>query len=440
MAAIAPSKPKVQQNQSSKAIVIICVLFFIFGFVTWLNSALIPYLKLACELTNFQAYLVTTAFYLPYLVMAFPSAWVLKVSGFKNGMAIGLAIMALGALVFIPAAMTRTYELFLLGLFIQGTGLAILQTASNPYVVILGPAESAAKRISIMGVCNKIAGAVAPIILATIALKNADSLKVRLITMAAAQKVTELNELASRVIMPYIIMVVILLFLGVCVYFSGLPEIDADGEEEAAVPGKTTKTSIFQFPHLLLGVLALFLYVGAEVIAGDSIISYGASQGISLSIAKFFTAGTLSGMVIGYVIGIICIPKYIRQQTALKVCAILGVIFSVLAIITSGYISISFIALLGLANSLMWPALWPLAIGGLGKFTKLGASFMIMAISGAAIIPPIYGKLGDLITVQRAYVILLPIYLFIIYYSIKGYKVGRSSLVNDEQILAPVED
>lgn len=424
MTTIASTNPT--QNKTTNAIFIIGSLFFIFGFVTWLNSALIPYLKLACQLTNFQAYLVTTAFYSPYLLMAFPSAWVLKMAGFKNGMAIGLAVMAVGALIFIPAAMTRTYGLFLLGLFMQGTGLAILQTASNPYIVILGPAESAAKRISIMGICNKIAGAIAPVILGAIALKDADSLKVRLVSMAPAQKILELDQLASKVILPYIIMVVVLLVLGIGVYFSGLPEIDTDGKDETATSEQTTKTSIFQFPHLLLGVLALFLYVGAEVLAGDSIISYGASKGISLSVAKFFTGCTLSGMTLGYIVGIICIPKYFTQQFALKLCAILGLIFSVFAVVTNGYVSISFIALLGLANSLMWPALWPLAIGGLGKFTKLGASFMIMAISGAAIIPPIYGKLGDQMGLQQAYFILIPIYLFILYYSVKGYKAGRT--------------
>jgi len=425
MATISAPKSASVQNKSSKAIFIIGSLFFIFGFVTWLNSALIPYLKLACQLSNFQAYLVTTAFYSPYLLMAFPSAWVLKVTGFKNGMSIGLVIMGVGALIFIPAAMTRTYALFLLGLFMQGSGLAILQTASNPYIVILGPAESAAKRISIMGICNKVAGAIAPVILGAIALKDADSLKIRLVTMAPAQKIIELDQLASKVILPYIIMVVVLLILALGIYFSGLPEIDTDGKDEAVTSEKSGKTSIFQFPHLLLGVLALFLYVGAEVLAGDSIISYGASKGISLSIAKFFTGATLTGMVVGYIAGIVCIPKYFSQQFALKLCAILGLIFSIFAVVTNGYVSISFIALLGLANSLMWPALWPLAIGGLGKFTKLGASFMIMAISGAAIIPPIYGKLGDQMGLQHAYFILIPIYLFILYYSVKGYKAGR---------------
>ena len=424
MASDSPPKTVSYHGESSKAIVIIGILFFIFGFVTWMNSVLIPYLKLACGLNNFEAYLVTFAFYISYLVMAIPSAWVLKATGFKNGMAIGLAIMALGALMFIPAAINRTYILFLLGLFIQGAGLAILQTASNPYIVILGPVESAAKRISIMGICNKVAGAIAPIVLGAIALKDADGIKARLKTMAPAEKVLQLNELAHRVIVPYLIIMAVLLILVVFIYFSGLPEIDTDHEDEKVAIANSGKTSVFQFPHLLLGVLTLFLYVGAEVLAGDSIISYGASQGIALSTAKFFTTCTLTGMIVGYIAGIICIPKFITQQKALRISAILGVIFSVAAVFTKGYVSVFSIALLGLANSLMWPALWPMAIVGLGKFTKIGASFMIMAIAGGALIPLAYGRLADILNPQQAYWILVPIYLFILYYGTKGHKAG----------------
>ncbi|MVN20448.1 sugar MFS transporter [Mucilaginibacter arboris] len=416
----------IKPDKSSNAILIIGALFFIFGFVTWMNSVLIPYLKLACELNNFESYLVAFSFYISYLVMAIPSAWLLKKTGFKNGMSVGLAIMAVGALIFIPAALSRTYILFLLGLFVQGTGLAVLQTASNPYITILGPIESAAKRISIMGICNKIAGAIAPIVLGAITLKDADGLKARLVSMPAAQKVTELNELAHRVITPYIVIVIILVILAILISFSTLPEIDTDHENENVAAANTGKTSIFQFPHLLLGVLTLFLYVGVEVLAGDSIISYGASQGIPLSTAKFFTTCTLLGMTIGYITGIICIPKYFRQEKALKVSAVLGVIFSLVAIFTTGYISVLFIALLGLANSLLWPAIWPLAIAGLGRFTKIGSSFMIMAIGGGALIPLAYGRLADIVNPSHAYWILVPCYLFILFYGIKGHKIGVS--------------
>lgn len=165
------------KNSYVLSISIIGALFFIFGFVTWLNATLIPYLKIACELsTDAEAYLVTSAFYISYFVMALPSSWVLKKIGFKNGMSLGLFVMAIGSLVFIPAAMSRTYGMFLTGLFIQGTGLSILQTAANPYVTILGPIESAAKRISIMGIANKVAGILSPLILGVIVLKGIDGL------------------------------------------------------------------------------------------------------------------------------------------------------------------------------------------------------------------------------------------------------------------------
>lgn len=420
-----PEESSVKYVTSSRPIIIIGTLFFIFGFVTWLNSVLIPYLKIACELNNFESYLVAFAFYISYLVMAIPSASVLKATGFKKGMAVGLGVMAVGALLFIPAALSRTYGMFLFGLFVQGTGLAILQTASNPYITILGPRESAAKRISIMGICNKVAGAIAPIVLGAIALKDADALKLRLLTMDSSQKAVELNALASRVIVPYVVIVCVLIVLAVLIYFSSLPDVDTEHEDEAVALANTNKTSVFQFPHLLLGVLTLFLYVGVEVMAGDTIISYGATQGIPLSTAKFFTTCTLVAMIVGYIAGIICIPKYFKQDAALKVSAILGVIFSIIAIITHGYTSVLFIALLGLANSLMWPAIWPLAIADLGRFTKVGSSLLIMAIAGGALLPLLYGRLSDVLNPRHAYFILIPCYLFIFYYAASGNKIRK---------------
>jgi FHS family L-fucose permease-like MFS transporter len=410
-------------KNSSSPIFIIGALFFVFGFVTWLNSVLIPYLKIACELTNFESYLVAFAFYIAYIVMALPSAWVLKNTGFKKGMAVGLVIMAVGALLFIPAALTRTYPLFLLGLFIQGTGLTVLQTASNPYITILGPPESAAKRISIMGICNKVAGAIAPILLGAVTLKDADGVKSRVASMNLTEKAMELDILAHKVILPYVAIIAVLIVLSVLVYFSNLPEIDTDKEDEAVALANSNKTSIMQFPHLLLGVLTLFLYVGVEVMAGDTVISYGSSQGIALSTAKFFTTYTLVSMIVGYIIGILCIPRYFTQQAALKFSAMLGVILAMVAIFTDGYVSVLFISLLGLANSLMWPAIWPLAIAGLGRFTKTGASLLIMGIAGGAVIPLLYGYLADVVNPHHAYWIMVPCYLFICYYAVAGHKI-----------------
>jgi len=413
------------KKSSINPIIIIGALFFVFGFVTWLNGTLIPYLKIACQLNNFESYLVASAFYIAYLLMAKPSAWLLKVFGFKNGMAVGLIIIAAGALIFVPAALTRIYPIFLLGLFIQGSGLAVLQSASNPYITILGPPESAAKRISIMGIFNKFAGVLAPIALGSVVLSNIDSFNAKLATLNGAEKVAQLNELASRVIVPYVLIVVVLVILGILIYFSGLPEIDTDHEDETVAAANSSKTSIFDFPHLIIGVIALFFYVGAEVIAGDSIISYGVAHHLPLSEARYLASCTLAFMVLGYIAGIVFIPKYITQQKALVYSAILGVVLTVVALFAPKYVSIACIALLGLANSLMWPAIWPLALSGLGRFTKIGSSLLVMGIAGAAVFPPIYGLLVDVMTAQTAYVILVPIYLFILYFAAVGYKKGK---------------
>ena len=411
------------------SITIIGILFFIFGFVTWVNGTLIPYLKIACELeSDFQSYLVATAFFIAYTVMALPSSFVLAKTGYKKGMSLGLFVMAIGAAIFIPAAQTRHYNLFLTGLFIIGTGLALLQTASNPYVSIIGPIESAASRISIMGICNKVAGIIAGLIFGYIALSDADGIEDRLKAMDELTRAAELDALASRVIVPYIILTAVLIMLAIGILFSPLPDIKEDGDDNAQETASRSsgKTSILQFPHLLLGVLAIFVYVGVEVMAGDTIISYGKSLGIELSIARYFTQATLACMLIGYFVGIATIPKYISQDAALKFSAIIGVVFTLLAVFSSGEVSVAGIALLGLANALMWPAIFPLAIDGLGKFTKTGSALLIMGIAGGAILPLIYGKLSEFIGTQQAYWIMVPCYIYIFYFATKGHKVGRA--------------
>lgn len=429
------------------SLTIIGIFFFIFGFVTWLNSILIPFLKTACELTNFQAYFVTAAFYISYLIMALPASFVLKKTGFKTGMSVGLWVMAVGALIFIPAALARNYGIFLTGLFVEGTGLSILQTAVNPYVTIIGPRESAAKRISMMGIFNKFAGVVAPIILASYLLKDSVLLETSLASAVdLASKNAILDQLAQRVIGPYIIMAVILVALGFLIKLTNLPEVDTDAEDETSADYVAPKKNIFQYPNLVLGVIALFFYVGVEVIAADSIIRYGQSLGIPMESSKYFTSLTMIGMIAGYLLGIVLIPKYLKQVNALRICAALGIIFSLAAIfVPSGNaftipfrdlvtfdsvtlkipVTVLFIALLGFANSLVWPALWPLALEGLGRFTKTGSALLIMAIVGGATIPLIYGRLADVLTTQTAYWICVPSYIIILYYALHGYRLRR---------------
>ena len=430
------------RRSSLYPIIIIGVLFFVFGFVTWLNGTLIPFLQLACQLTTSEALLVTFAFYMAYFFLAIPSSFILKVTGFKNGMSLGLFIMAIGALVFIPAANSREFGLFLTGLFIQGMGLALLQTASNPYISVLGPIESAAQRISIMGICNKVAGVLSPLILSALVLKGAQAIEDQVMVITdPADKALLLDELAQRVILPYIIMAAVLILLSIMIRFSSLPEIDTDEDHVDETGNKVaSKASVFQYRNLTLGVICLFLYVGVEVMAGDVIGTYGKSLGMSLDQTKVFTSYTLVSMVIGYIIGIIAIPRYIKQETALMISALVGIAFTIAAFLTTGFISITFIALLGLANSLMWPAIFPMAIKGLGKFTKIGSALLVMGIAGGAILPQVYAFLETTMTSQSAFFwSMLPCYVYILYYAIAGHKVAPVLATRVEPALTTTE-
>nr|WP_298990710.1 sugar MFS transporter [uncultured Polaribacter sp.] len=433
-----------QKNSTLVPIIIIAGLFFIFGFVTWINGALIPFMKTINELTDAESYLVASASYISFVVMALPASSIINKIGYRKGMSLGLIIMAIGALVFIPAANARTYWMFLAAIFIQGAGMTLLQTASNPYITILGPIESAAKRIAIMGIANKVAGALGSVIFGAILLSGIDEIKDKLSNVDAVEKAGLLNTMADSVITPYIAMAVVLFILGILIRKAPLPHVEAAPIEESTSSEKT-KNSIFQFPHLWLGVLALFVYVGVEVVAGDTIIAYGISLEIPVEQAKFFTLFTLMAMVATYALGVFLIPKYISQAFALKASAILGIALSFCIIFTSGYTSVLFVAALGIANALVWPAIWPLALTGLGKFTKTASALLIMAISGGAIIPPLYGALVDhkkesLIVsglneatsmaeaASFGYWILLPCYLIIFYYAFWGHKVGLKSI------------
>lgn len=405
---------------------IIGVLFFIFGFVTWLNGSLIPFLKAICDLDEFEALFVTFAFYISYTVMALPMSYVLAKTGYKNGMALGLAVMAVGSLIFIPAAQSASFILFLVALFTLATGLTILQTASNPYVVYMGPIESAAMRISIMGVINKGAGVLAPLLFTAFILSDIGSLE----NLSAETK----EVLAAKLITPYIVMAVVLTALIALVKLSLLPELEFEKDESV------DNRSIFEFPRVVLGAAALFFYVGIEVIAGDTIGLYG--QHLGLSNTTSLTSFTMVFMVLGYLAGIFFIPKYISQKKALILSALFGMLFLLGVVASSAQSSfissvlwgwsgirtlpntIVFVAFLGLSNALVWPTIWPLALKDLGKHTAQGSALLIMAIAGGAILPLIFGKIshvsGDM---QSTYLMGIICYVFIFFYAIKWHKI-----------------
>jgi glucose/galactose transporter len=406
-------------------------LFFVFGFVTWINSVLIPYFKLICELSVQQAMLVAFAFYISYFIMAFPSSYILKKTGYKNGMMLGLFVMAVGALIFIPAANTREYSIFLIGLFVEATGLTLLQTAANPYVTILGPIESAASRISIMGVCNKAAGAIAPLLLIGAIVKNPneiDEVHKQLTIVSAAEQNVILNELSSRLILPYLIISIVLIGLGLVIKLTKLPDIDNENTNQSASSQPAKKENLFKHTHLVLGAIAIFCGVGVEVLAVDTIINYAQYTGLSFREAKYFATYTLLIMIISYCIGIFTIPKVITQRKALMTSAILGIVLTILTVMVKGPVSVWFIALLGLGNALLWPAIWPLSLEGLGKATSKGSALLIMGVVGGAVTPLLYGAITDASNPQLAYWILIPFYLFILYFSTSGYRAGKTKL------------
>ena len=420
-----------KEKNNRSAMITMAILFFVFGFVTWLNGPLITYVKLAFGLnTDSKAFMVTTAFYMAYFFLALPSSRVLEKTGMKKGMAMALMVMAVGTFLFGHFATQRNYSMSLFGLFVIGSGLSLLQTASNPYISIIGPIESAAKRISIVGICNKIAGIISPILLSAFVLKGINELEGR-VNAAADQSAKDsiLTDFASKIYTPYTIMAVVLVLLGVWILKSALPEIKTS-EANMQAPGNSsdkTKTSIFHFPHLWLGAVCIFFYVGVEVMAGDAIGTYGKGFHIPTDETKYFTSYTLAAMLLGYIIGLIAIPKYISQQAALKYSAVLGILFTGAAFLTKGYLSVGLVAALGLANALMWPAIFPLAISGLGKFTEKGSAILIMGIAGGALIPKAFAAFKDEYGFQLTFfALMIPCYLYILYYSLKGYKAGQN--------------
>jgi FHS family L-fucose permease-like MFS transporter len=406
-------------------LVIIAILFFVFGFITWVNGILIPYFQICLELTNFQSLLVAFASYIAYFFMAIPSAWILQYTGYKKGMVIGLLIMALGTAMFIPAAFSRTYVVFLAGLFITGTGLALLQTAANPYVAIIGPSESTAQRIGFMGIANKTAGILSQRILGAIFLLNADSIVASISKASAAERAAILDEYVLKVVDPYLVITGILALLAVMVFLSKLPEVEESNDDLSAFDAeKDARTSVFQYPYLVLGVIALFMAGGCEVIPIDGIILYSRSLGIPLQESRHFAEYTLYAMLIGYVASTVLIPKWISQQNALKYSAVAGLVLITAAYFSTGMISIYCLICTGFGAAILWGTIWGLAIRNLKKFTKIGSALLLMSVIGGGIFPLLFGSLIDWnpVTPQTSLLVLIPCYLFLYYYSVWGFK------------------
>ncbi|MCA0392553.1 MAG: sugar MFS transporter [Proteobacteria bacterium] len=410
------------------SIAIVGALFFVMGFFTWINGPLIAFVQLAFEQDEVGAFLVVFVFYISYFVFALPASWVLGRVGLKRGLALSLLVIAAGAAVFGQMSTQRWYAGALSGLFVIGGGLALLQTAANPYISILGPIDAAARRIALMGICNKAAGILAPVLLGTLVLHGMGDLKVQVDAADPATRAQLLDAFAAQIHGPYLAMAAVLAVAAVAILFSPLPDVRAEvaNADASARADGATRRSVLGHPHLLLGVLALFFYVGIEVLAGDAIGTYGSGFGLPLDRTKFFTSLTLGAMLVGYVLGWMLIPRVLSQQRCLAVSAVLGLLFSLAAWLTHGYVSVGFIAALGLANAMMWPTIFPLAIKGLGRHTEAGSALLIMGIAGGAIVPQLFAVLKQHFDFQAVFLALaLPCYLVILHYALAGHRAGR---------------
>lgn len=407
------------------SLVMLCLLFFVFGLVSWVNSILVPYFKVACELqSEVQGYLAQFAFYIAYLVMTIPASVLLNRTGYKKGALIGLWILAAGAFLFVPAALSRTYNLFLLALFVMGTALAILQTVANPFVTIIGPIESAARRISLVGICNKLAGILSPIIFSALVIRPSDKITMALVQsgeLTGEAKSAALDELIKGVIPPYLILGVLLVIFGIVFYKSRIQDINPS-EHASSQPSEGRK-SVLSYPYLVLGVLALFCHLGAQALSVNTIVGFADSLGFGSS--YIFPSMTLACTLLGYLLGVILIPKVISQQNMLKVVTCIGLLLSILVVTLPPKAAIWCLVLLGIPNSVIYAGIWPLAIHDLGKWTNLGSAILVMALCGSAILPLIYARCVDVSgSLQASYWLLLPCFAYMIFYALWGYRIN----------------
>lgn len=419
-----------QARRSILPMAIVAMLFFVLGFATWLNGSLMPYLKQMLLLTPFQASLILFSFYISVTFTALPSACLIRKVGYKNGMAIGMGIMMLAGLIYIPAAQAQSFLLFLVAQLVIGAGQTLLQTAVNPYVVKIGPEETAAVRISIMGILNKTAGVVAPMVFTALIVTGFTA------PTDVALTAAQIDEMAASLVFPYLGLAAFLGLLGLAVKYSPLPELEKEAESGS---GREQLKAVLAKPALVLGAVSLFVYVAVEVLAGDTIGLFALSLGVERY--TVMTSYTMTCMVLGYVLGILLIPRFLSQQTALTISAVLGLVLTlaIMLVDSSSYVisnlllvpvggvalpdTLLFIALLGLANAIVWPAVWPLALSGLGALTSIGSALLIMGIAGGAFGPLFWGLLsGTSLGQQGAYVVMLPCYAFILFYALKGHK------------------
>ncbi len=413
----APPIAATESERYSSALTVLTSLFFMWGFLTCLNDVIIPHLKAVFELDYAQAMLVQFAFFAAYFVVSLPSGRLVERIGYKSGIIVGLLTAAVGCALFYPAAGARSYTVFLLALFILAAGITLLQVAANPYVAILGRAETASSRLTLTQAFNSLGTFIAPafgsVLILSVAVKRPEELSGMTPAQIEAYRLAE----ASSVQTPYLALATVLVFVGVLIAVTKLPKIEATPPATAGDP----KSSAWKDRHLVLGAVGIFLYVGGEVAIGSFLVSYISQPSIgAMSVADagwylmFYWGGAMVGRFVGS-----AVMRYVKPGRVLMAHALAAMALVLIAIVATGHVSMWAILAVGLFNSIMFPTIFTLAIEGLGKHTGQGSGILCMAIVGGAIVPVLQGVLADRVGIQHAFVLPLLCYAYIAFYGLR---------------------
>lgn len=404
------------------AVALITSLFFLWGFALNLNPILIPHLKKACQLSDAQSALIDSASYVAYFLLALPAGQFMKRYGYKAGIVLGLLLFATGAFLFFPAAATRSYVFFLGALFVIACGLTFLETAANPYITVLGEPEGATQRLNFAQSFNGLAATLAPLLSGAFILSGKSLTASQQAAMPGPQLTAYLDHEAAAVQVPYLLIGSVVLLIALVLYFTRLPDI-VEATDEAGQP-----RSIFRERNLLLGVLAQFFYVGAQVCVSSFFIRFaGQVAGIGEKAATLYLSAALLGFTAGRFIGTF-LMRYVPASRLLAIYSLLNFFLVLLAVLLPGKLSVY--ALMGVEffMSIMFPTIFSLSIRGLGAATKEGASLVIMAIVGGAVFPVLMGRVSDASNIQVAYVVPALCFLVVFYFALKNAKVQKIQL------------
>lgn len=405
------------KRQTMIPVILVTSLFFLWGFAHNLNPILIPHLKKACQLSDFQSAFIDSAFFIAYFVVALPAGYFMKRFGYKQGIVLGLLLFAAGAFLFFPAANIREYWFFLLALFVIASGLTFLETAANPYISVLGNPDTAAQRLNLAQSFNGLAATLAPFIGGHYILSGKTLTMDEQATMSATDLTTYLQSEADAVKLPYIVIGIIVLLVALLVSRTSLPEIN---EETHSEKGQPAARSLWSNPNFLFGVVALFLYVGAQVGVVSFFIRFSDQvAGVQEKAAANLLSVALLGFMLGRFVGTF-LMRFVTPAKLLAIFALLSVVFTLISAGIDGMFAVYAMVGVTFLMSIMFPTIFSLAIGGLGKNTKQGSSILIMSIVGGAIVPLIMGRLSDWFSMQTAYVVPAVCFVVVLLFALRN--------------------